>query len=56
MRDAPLALICTIVVSILGRILHYIRDKYGLIAAILAHLGGDAGICVVAFQVASHFM
>jgi membrane protease YdiL (CAAX protease family) len=56
MRDAMLSLVCAVVITGLGRILHEIRDRFGLVAAILAHLGGDAGICACVYQVAMHFM
>jgi len=56
MRDAALALMMTVIITILGRALHFLKDRFGLIAAIVAHIGVDAGVCVLIYEVAPYFM
>jgi len=55
-KDALLALILMFCVVILGRIMTYIKDNYGLYCAIIAHAGVDAGLCAILFETSLYFM
>ena len=49
LKDHLIALALTVIIIILGRILHYLKDHFGLISAIITHVGVDSGVCGIVY-------